>query len=286
MPNSTTEKEVNRLAAIVRIHHSIGAILDLSEIARILVRELTDMMGCDTCAIMLVEEHKVKILAERGFSKTFGKMEFNEDIPAIKHVLSTKQTIFTGDVLSSPVAGNIPYGCFMNSLICVPIIVDDEVKGIIHLDSMKKDAFDNEDLEFTELLAKEVADTEPHLPLFGPVRLSQEQPEGRMARTHPPVEPHLAAAFIRDGSELELAARFLELATHTMPLPLAPAYLAIPWLRSQVCSRMGRCQDAIDVLWAYEELLHKSAEMQPHLFNHERELEKVRGELKRLRSKP
>lgn len=157
MPNLVTEKEVSRLAAIVRIHHSIGAILDLVEIARILVRELANILDCDACAIMLIEGRKFKILAERGFSKTFGKMEFNEDIPALKYILSTKQSIFTSDVLNSPATGCIPYGCFMNSLICVPIIIDDEVKGIIHLDSMKKDAFSKEDLEFTELLAKEVS---------------------------------------------------------------------------------------------------------------------------------
>lgn len=157
MPNKVTEKEVSRLEAIVRIHQSIGATLDLAETARILVRELANILDCDSCAIMLLEGHKVRILAERGFSKTLGKMEFNEDIPAIKYILDTKESIFTGDVLDSPAAGCIPYGCFMNSLICVPSIVNDEVRGIIHLDSMKKDAFSKEDLEFTELLAKEVA---------------------------------------------------------------------------------------------------------------------------------
>ena len=45
----------------------------------------------------------------------------------------------------------------MNSLICVPIIVRGEVKGIIHLDSMKRYAFDKEDLNFAELLSKQVA---------------------------------------------------------------------------------------------------------------------------------
>lgn len=151
------EKEVSRLSAIVRIHHSIGATLDVVEVARIVVRELTNIMESDACAIMLIEKTEVKILAERGFSKTFGKMKFHKDTPAINHIVTTKQSIFSGDVSHSPAASCIPYGCFMNSLLCAPILVNGEVRGIIHLDSMKKEAFSKEDLEFTELMAEEIA---------------------------------------------------------------------------------------------------------------------------------
>jgi diguanylate cyclase (GGDEF)-like protein len=42
-------------------------------------------------------------------------------------------------------------------LICAPIIVNNEVRGIIHLDSLKKNAFSEEDLEFTDLLTKEIS---------------------------------------------------------------------------------------------------------------------------------
>ena len=94
MPKIATGNEVNRLSAIVRIHYSIGAILDLTEIGRILVRELTDMLDCNTCAIMLIDDLRISILAEKGFSKTFANMAISKDIPAIKQVLDTKQSIF------------------------------------------------------------------------------------------------------------------------------------------------------------------------------------------------
>jgi diguanylate cyclase (GGDEF)-like protein len=151
------ESEVDRLAAIVRIHHSLGATLDVEEVARIVVRELSSMVQCDSCAVLLIKEDEVKILAERGFSKTFGKMKFHKDIPAIKEIVATRESIFTGDISHSKAAGCLPYGCFMNSLMCVPLMVNNEVKGIIHLDSLKKEAFDSDDLEFTELMGKEIA---------------------------------------------------------------------------------------------------------------------------------
>ena len=157
MANAVTGNEINRLSAIVRIHYSIGAILNLTEIGRILVRELIDMLDCDTCAIILIDDPRVNILAERDFSKTFSRIELTKDMPTIKHILDTRQSIFTNDVPNSPINNYIPYACFLNSLICVPITVGDEVKGIIHLDSMKKGAFSRDDLEFTELLAKEIS---------------------------------------------------------------------------------------------------------------------------------
>lgn len=211
-----TDREVNRLAAIVRIHHSIGATLDVVEIARIVVRELTSMLDCDACAIMLMEEDKVRILAERGFSQTFGKMTFHKDIPAIKHILSTKQSIFTGDVLNSPAAGCIPYGCFMCSLICVPIMMNDEVKGIIHLDSAKKDAFSQGDLEFAELLAKEISLAIERSVLFAQV-VDISTRDG------------LTGCYNRRKFDLDLVAEFASARQHKKPLSLLMA--DIDWFK-------------------------------------------------------
>ena len=157
MDGDAAEKELKRLKAITRIHHSFGTNLELEEIARIAVRELIDLIGCEDCAILGIDGNEVKVLAERGFSRTFGSMGFITEMPAIKYILDTRNAIFTADMAENPAAQCVPHGYSINSLICAPIIVQGEVRGIIHLDSMKKDAFDREDLEFTELLAKEIA---------------------------------------------------------------------------------------------------------------------------------
>jgi len=153
----TSSKETKKLTALVRINHSIGANLDVGEIARIVVRELAEIVNCDACAILMIEGERVEILAEKGFSEIFAGVEFNTDMPAVRYILDTRQGIFTSDILSSPVASCVPKGCSMNSLICIPVILSGEVKGIIHLDAEKKSAFDEKDLEFSELLAKEIS---------------------------------------------------------------------------------------------------------------------------------
>jgi len=157
MLNKSTEKELKRLTAITRIHQSIGTNLQVKEIARILVRELIGIVDCNGCAFLLIKDNNSTILAERDFSKTFGKLKFDVEAPAVNHILQTRETISTGDILNSTFASYLPKGSSIQSLLCIPIIVNNEVHGIIHLDSLKKNAFNKEDIELTRLLAKEVA---------------------------------------------------------------------------------------------------------------------------------
>jgi len=46
MDGDAAEKELKRLKAIIRIHHSFGTNLKVEEIARIAARELIDLIGC------------------------------------------------------------------------------------------------------------------------------------------------------------------------------------------------------------------------------------------------
>jgi len=157
MADQSTHKQIKILKAMNRIHRSLGVNLELGTIARILVEELVDIVGCTGCAIMMIEEKKVLILAQYGFQKLLGDKEFTTDMPAIKHIRDTGLCIFTGDIPNSPASSCVPAGCNMKSLICTPVMVNDQVKGIIHLDSLEKDAFDEEDKLFVEQLAEAIA---------------------------------------------------------------------------------------------------------------------------------
>jgi len=157
MVDGGTEKQMKILQAMNRIHSSLGANLELGTIARILVEELVDIVGCTGCAIMMIADKEVLILAEYGFKRLLGDMDFNTEMPAIKHIRDTGLCIFTGDIPNSPASSCVPAGCNMKSLICSPVMVADQVKGIIHLDSLEKDAFDEEDKQFVEQLAEAIA---------------------------------------------------------------------------------------------------------------------------------
>ncbi len=154
---TATGKGLEWLAAITRAHFRIGTMLELERISRIYLRELIDMAGCDVCAIMRINRDKTVILAERGFSKTIGERELSIEVPVLKHVMSTKQPVFAGDILNSHADSYIPHRFYIDALICTPVLVSNDVRGIIYLDSTKKDAFSEEDVGFIELLAAEIS---------------------------------------------------------------------------------------------------------------------------------
>ena len=95
------EKEYRTLVALTRIHQSIGALMDLDEIARILVREIKGVVNCDGCAILLIEKNGVKVLASLGFPHIFQEGQFTTDAPFIHYLVTTKQGIASGDVPAS-----------------------------------------------------------------------------------------------------------------------------------------------------------------------------------------
>jgi len=157
MANQKTKKQEKILSALSRIHQSIGVNLELKEVARTVVEELVTIEACSGCAILLVDGNDVNVLAHKGLSKILDQGELGADLPAIKRMLNTKQGIFTGNVEDSIASGCVPAGCSMKSVICSPVLVNEQVKAIIYLYSQDKDVFDEEDLQFVELLAREIS---------------------------------------------------------------------------------------------------------------------------------
>lgn len=155
--DSAIQKKLAILEAITTLHRSIGAHLELEKVSEVIVRELTRILHCAGCAVLRVKGDKAIVLAECGFATVMGAREFPRDLPAIQHITRTGAPILTGDVAVSEAAACVPTGCAMRSLICAPILVRGEVKGIIHVDSPEPNAFDEDDLDLVRILCDELA---------------------------------------------------------------------------------------------------------------------------------
>lgn len=168
------QKKLKIFSAISRIHQSVGSDLELQKVSDHLVKELKNILECTGCAILLIDDNRVKIVSNIGFSDMFYGKKISADLSAIKYIMENKRSIKTGDIAKSDFSECIPTGCSMNSLICSPVLVNTEVKGIIHIDSLDKNAFDEDDLLFVELLSKEVATVIQRTQLFAQTKeLSQ-----------------------------------------------------------------------------------------------------------------
>lgn len=158
MVDSAPQKKLQMLFAITELHHQLGAKPRLEEVGALLVDILSRITGCDACAILLIDEDEVKILAEKGFKKDLGETKLSPDMAIIRHLRGTKDLIFSNDLSNDPfLSSYLPRGCLAQSLICAPIVVHNELKGIVHLDCLKKNAFDEDDIRLVELVGEEIA---------------------------------------------------------------------------------------------------------------------------------
>lgn len=146
------QTQLGVIAAIAAIYQSIESDLSLEEIARLLVREIKGLINCDACAVMLIEDNVLKILSSFGFCRVFGVTAMSSDVPLVRCLRTTKQSMVTGNMQNNDFTGIISTD-EMNSLASIPIIADDVVIGMIHLESASKQAFSEQDASFLRLMA-------------------------------------------------------------------------------------------------------------------------------------
>lgn len=145
------------LKAIFGIARSIGSELELEKVCDLIVEKVFKVINCNGCAIILIDGKGVKLQSEIGFGKSIREVEFSKEMPLIKYILSTKNKLFIGNIESSYFKYSIPRGEKTTSMICIPIIVKEEVKGIIYIDSKRTNAFSSKHEYFLNILAHEIS---------------------------------------------------------------------------------------------------------------------------------
>ncbi len=149
---------IERQIALSKAYVRSGTIYDLNRVCRIYLRVLVDMVRCDGYAVILIDGDKAKVLCIKDLSKEIRGMEFSTDTQHIKDIMNTKRTIFVRGASSSSVPSFIPDRLSVESWICTPILIDGDVKGIIYLDSLKRNLLNRKDIEFTELLSEQMSE--------------------------------------------------------------------------------------------------------------------------------
>jgi diguanylate cyclase (GGDEF)-like protein len=145
------------LKALFNITNSIGSELELEKVCDLVVEKIYQLVNCNGCAIILINRDRVKLQSEIGFGESIDDVEFSTEMPLIKYILSTKNKIFIGDIEKSYFKYSIPRGDLTTSMICMPILVKDRVRGIIYIDSKHINAFSNKHEYFLNILAHEIS---------------------------------------------------------------------------------------------------------------------------------
>jgi diguanylate cyclase (GGDEF)-like protein len=147
-------KESKILKAIFGIINSIGPELELDKVCDLTVNKISKVINCNGCAIFLIgDDNSIKMQSEIGFGKSIREIKFNAGMPLIKYILKTKKKLLIDDIKNSYFKHDVPMGNLMTSMISVPILVKNNVKGIIYIDSKKTKAFSYTHEYFLDILA-------------------------------------------------------------------------------------------------------------------------------------
>jgi len=144
-------RELARLAALQRAGVIITAQLDPDEAMRTVVRELSESLGYRYVGIYLREGADLVLHAHAGFDTLITREAITEGV--MGRVVRTQRAVLVPDVRHDPqYIAALPGMC---SEICVPLLCDGAVVGVVNVESTE--ALDGNDLELLELFAQQTS---------------------------------------------------------------------------------------------------------------------------------
>ncbi len=144
-------------SSLLLLHRKVSKYLKKQEVFRKLVRIIRSLVRCDDCAIIFIEGKDISVVADGIFKKEMSSTEWSQSIKPVRYILKTGKSIITGDIAKSKFKPCLPVNRSINSLLYVPVKINGKVSGIIQIDSRKKNAFTEDDLNFTRLISSELS---------------------------------------------------------------------------------------------------------------------------------
>jgi len=156
------EAAAARLENIQRVTEAALAFLDLDSLLAELLERITEILDADTAAILLVEENG-EILAARAAKGLEGEVEGGFRLPIgagfAGRVAATREPVVIDDLDSSPIeiVNPVLRDSGVRSLLGVPLLVERELIGVLHVGTLHLRAFDEDDAELLRLAADRAA---------------------------------------------------------------------------------------------------------------------------------
>jgi serine phosphatase RsbU (regulator of sigma subunit)/anti-sigma regulatory factor (Ser/Thr protein kinase) len=156
------EDEVIRLSDVQKVTEATLAYLDLDDLLRELLDRVTEILEADTAAVLLVEEGG-RTLAARAAKGLEEEVERRFQLPIGRgfagRIAFTREPLVIEDLEDSTVKPVNPLfqEKGVRSLLGVPLVVEGEVIGVLHVGSMTQREFHESDIELLQLVADRVA---------------------------------------------------------------------------------------------------------------------------------
>ncbi|PMP76285.1 MAG: histidine kinase, partial [Roseiflexus castenholzii] len=171
-----SEQERRRVADTLReVAHVMTGVLALDEIFAMILDQLARIVPYDTASLMLREGDMLRIVAARGFDESIRErvehLELHvDDDPSLAQVLYTRRPLVLIDAREAP-PSNVDDGTeHIRGWVGAPLLLGDEVIGILNVDSATVGAYDEEDAQLVLALASQAAQAIRNARLFAEVR--------------------------------------------------------------------------------------------------------------------
>jgi signal transduction histidine kinase len=210
------------LSTAAEVAHAISASLDSGVVLRMAVELIHRSLGFDFAAVLLVEPgsdvavlreaagEAAPILKERGLGLPVGSQSL------VGTAAASRQACVVQDVVTEPNYLEVPELRDTRSEVAIPLLVGEEVIGVLDVQSYRPCAFPNDIVQILTTLANQIATGVHHARLYTQVQDHAAELEARVAeRTH-----ELAEANERLKELDQLKSKFLFDASHELRSPL------------------------------------------------------------------
>ena len=153
----TARRRIERVQAVTDV---ALAHLDLDELMHALLRRTREILDADTCAVLLLDEGRNELVARAAVGLE-EEVEAGVRIPMgggfAGRVAAERQPVILPDVDLAHVLNPILHEKGIKSMLGVPLIVRDEVIGVLHVGMLVLYDFTPDDVELLQLVAERVA---------------------------------------------------------------------------------------------------------------------------------
>ena len=182
-PEASTTKHVRRLQAVT---DAALAHLRLDELLAALLERTREILEVDTCAILLLDEETNELVARAALGIE-EEVEQGVRIPVgagfAGRIAAEKRPFILDDVDHGDILNPILREKGIKSMLGVPLVVEGEVRGVLHVGSLHYRAFDEDEVELLQLVADRAALAIEHARLFEAERAARERIEHVQAVT-------------------------------------------------------------------------------------------------------
>ncbi len=171
-----SEQARRRVADTLReVAQMMTGVLALDDIFALILDQLARIVPYDTASLMLREGDMLRIVAARGFDESIRErvehLELHiDDDPSLSQVIHSGRPLVLIDAREAPPSSVDDGTEHIRGWIGAPLMLGDEVIGILNVDSATVGAYDEEDMQLAFALASQAAQAIRNARLFAEVR--------------------------------------------------------------------------------------------------------------------